>query len=283
MQIGMNMLLWTTFVEESHFPLIEQLKAVGYHGIEIPIGEGDAKDYKAIGDFLASQDLGCTCVTSLLEDSNPASADPKIRATALEQLKWRIDMAAEMGATVIGGPFHSAFAHFSKEPPTADERKWSAEVLHQAAEYAAGPGIILTPEAINRFECYLYNTLADIAALIQSVNHPNLRLIFDTHHAHIEEKSMSSVIKQHGALFAHVHISENDRGTPGSGQIRWDETFKALHEIGYNGWLTIEAFSRHNPEFASGINVWRNFEASLEEIYTDGFHFIQEMWDRYAN
>ena len=98
-------------------------------------------------------------------------------------------MGAELGAQVIGGPFHSAFAWFSGEPPRENERKWSTEVMRQAAEYAEKAGIILTPEALNRFECYLYNTLADISVLIREVDHPNLKMIFDTHHAHIEEKS----------------------------------------------------------------------------------------------
>ena len=283
MKIGMNMLLWTTFVDESYFPLIERLKAVGYQGIEVPIGDGGKEDYRKVGQFLADHDLGCTSVSSVFEDGNPASPDPKIREAALDQLKWRIDMGAELGATVIGGPFHSAFAYFTKEPPTQDERKWSAEVLRKAAEYAEGAGIILTPEALNRFECYLYNTMADISTLINRVDHPNLRIIFDTHHAHIEEKSMREVIETYGHLFAHVHISESDRGTPGSGQVRWDETFEALQKSGYDGYLTIEAFSRNNPEFASGINVWRNYENTLEEIYEKGYVFIKEMWEKYSD
>ena len=276
------MLLWTTFVDEAYFPIFEKLKATGFDGIEIPIGDGDAADYRKVGNKLKEMELGCTCVTSVFDDGNPVSPDAAIRAKAVEQLKWRIDMAAELGAEVIGGPFHSAFASFTKEPPTDEERKRSAEVLRQAAEYAATTGVILTPEALNRFECYLYNTLSDMETLIQAVDHPNLRMIYDTHHAHIEEKSMSEAIDTFGTYFAHVHISENDRGTPGKGQVNWEEVFDGLHRIGYDGWLTIEAFSRNNPEFASGINVWRNFESTLDEIYEEGYQFIRTMWDKYA-
>jgi len=188
-----------------------------------------------------------------------------------------------MGVQVIGGPFHSAFASFTGQPPTEEERQRSAAVLHEAAEYASTHDIILTPESLNRFECYLYNTLADVATLIEAVDHPNLRMIFDTHHANIEEKSMKDVIRKFAHLIAHVHISENDRGTPGSGQVHWEEVFSTLQEIGYDRWLTIEAFSRNNPEFASGINVWRNFEPTLEEIYQDGYKFIRESWDKYSD
>ena len=275
------MLLWTTSVDEAFFPMIDDLKATGFDGIEIPIGDGDLSFYQKIGDKLSNLGLGCTAVTSLFDDGNPVSPDATIRAAAVDQMKWRIDMGAAMGTEVIAGPFHSAFASFTGEPPTEDERKRSAEVLSHAAEYAATQNIILAPESLNRFECYLYNTLDDIATLIHTVDHPNLKMIFDTHHANIEEKNMADAIRRHADIIAHVHISENDRGTPGSGQVNWEEVFKTLHEIGYDQWLTIEAFSRNNPEFASGINVWRNFENTLEEIYRDGYKFIKKSWDHY--
>ena len=278
MKIGMNMLLWTTSVTEEYKPILEDIKRTGFDGIEIPIGDGDEDFYKIIGSMLDSLDLERTAVTSVFEDGNPVSPDPAIREKAIEQLKWRIDMGAIMGAQVIGGPFHSAFASFSGHPPTNEERQRSAEVLRKAAEHAAQYNIMLTPEALNRFECYLYNTLGEIASLIDSVDHPNLQMIFDTHHAHIEEKNMRDVIRTHASKIAHVHISESDRGTPGSGQVNWTAVFDTLKEIKYDKWLTIEAFSRNNPEFASGINVWRNFQPTLEEIYRDGFNFIRSRW-----
>ncbi len=282
MKIGMNLLLWTTQLNEKLYPILAQLKAFGFDGVEVPIGDESNGCYRDMGKKLKELDLGCTAVTSIFEDGNPASSDPKIRAKAVEQMKWRIDMGAEMGAEVICGPYHSAFAYFSGEPPKEDERKWSAEVLRQAAEYAEGRGVILTPEALNRFECYLYNTLADISTLVKEIDHPNVRMIYDTHHAHIEEKNAAAAIETHAPLIGHVHISESDRGTPGSGQVHWDQTFETLRKVGYDGWLTIEAFSRNNPEFASAINVWRNYASSLNEVYQEGYHFIRQMWEKYG-
>lgn len=282
MKIGMNLLLWTTDISEQLYPILEEIKATGFDGVEVPIGDPDMKAYQDLSKRIRDLGLGCTAVTSIFEDGNPASADPAIRAKAVEQMKWRLDVGAELGVDVIGGPYHSAFAYFSGEPPSEAERKWSTEVMREAAEYAGTLGIILTPEALNRFECYLYNTLDDIAVMLREVDHPNLRMIYDTHHANIEEKNVTEVIHRHKDLISHVHISENDRGTPGSGQVRWDETFKALTDIGYDNWLTIEAFSRNKPEFASNINVWRNFEPTFEEVYQKGYAFIKSMWEKYS-
>lgn len=275
MKIGMNMLLWTNHVTEQHYPIVEKIKATGYDGIELFLGEGDNSHYSKLGTFLRSMDLGVTAVASLAPEENIASPDAKIREAGLEKLKWSIDMGAASNVEVICGPFHSSFAYFTRQPPTLAEREWSIEMLQKAAEYAASAGIVLAPEALNRFECYLYNTMADLKTLAQRVDHPHFGAMYDTHHAHIEEKDQANAIKTIAPYLKHVHISENDRGTPGSGQVHWKEVFTGLSDINYDGWLTIEAFSRLIPEFANAINVWRDF-SPVEEIYTKGLDFIRE-------
>ncbi len=277
MRIGMNMLLWTDHVTEEYFPLIEQLKTTGYEGIEVPLGAGDEAHYASIGAFCDQLGLARTCVTSLLEETNIASPDPAIRAAGVDRLKWTIDQAAAMGAELICGPIHSAFAYFTNQQPTEDEKQWSIEGLQKAAEYAAQANIILTPEALNRFECYLCNTMAQIKEIVEGVNHPNVGAIYDTHHANIEEKSQQQAIELIAPYLKHVHITENDRGTPGKGQINWDEVFRTLKAVGYDGWLTIEAFSTTIPAFANSINVWRDFSPA-DEVYLEGFRFIQQKW-----
>jgi D-psicose/D-tagatose/L-ribulose 3-epimerase len=76
----------------------------------------------------------------------------------------------------------------------------------------------------------------------------------------------------------HVHISENDRGTPGTGHVAWAETFKTLREIGYDGWLTVEAFGRALPALAAATRVWRDLFPSPEQVYTDGLRFMKDQW-----
>ena len=104
-------------------------------------------------------------------------------------------------------------------------------------------------------------------------------MLYDTHHAHIEEQEVRSAIVDSGAAVGHVHISENDRGTPGAGLVDWRTTFAALHEIDYDGWLVIESFSRAMPEFAAAVKIWRDFAGSPEEIYENGLRFIRSSWE----
>lgn len=275
MRIGMNMLLWTNHVTEQHFNIIDTLKSTGYDGIELFLGEGDEKHYTKLGSHFSAIDMGVTAVASLAPEENIASPDQKVREAGFEKLKWSIDVGKAANVEVICGPFHSTFAYFTRQPPTEDEKSRSADILFKAAEYAASANIVLAPEAVNRFECYLYNTMADLKTMVERVDHPNLGAMYDTHHSNIEEKSQYEAIKTIAPYLKHVHISENDRGTPGSGQVNWNDAFRALKEIKYDGWLTIEAFSTIIPEFANAINVWRNYSPA-EEIYSRGIKHIKE-------
>ena len=275
MKIGMNLLLWTNHVTEEHFTIVDTLKKTGYDGIELFLGEGDVSHYSKLGNHFSNIKMGVTAVASLAPEENIASPDLKIREAGLDKLKWSIDVGAAANVEVICGPFHSSFAYFTRQPPTLEERQWSVEMLQKAAEYAATANIILAPEALNRFECYLYNTMADLRTLAEQVNHPSLGAMYDTHHANIEEKSQAAAIKTIAPYLKHVHISENDRGTPGSGQVHWSDVFSTLQEINYDGWLTIEAFSTIIPEFANAINVWRDYSPA-EEIFTKGLAFIKD-------
>jgi D-psicose/D-tagatose/L-ribulose 3-epimerase len=158
---------------------------------------------------------------------------------------------------------------------------WGADVLRQSAEVARQNKIVMAVEYLNRFECYFLTTARDAKALVQKVNHPNFRTMWDTFHANIEEKDIAGTIKAVADVVAHVHISENDRGTPGTGHVHWDETFKTLRQVGYDGWLTIEAFGRALPDLAAATKVWRDLFPSDVEVYTQGLRFMKDMWNKW--
>lgn len=280
MKIGMNMHLWSTNVTQEHFADIETLKEIGYDGIEIFLAEPDRANYEQVGSFLQSIDLEVNGCLGLGPDQDPISKDASVRQAGLEKIKEAIDNMHAAGGKNICGPFHSAFATFSRDEPQEDEYKRSAEVLHAAAEHAAQAGITLTPEALNRFECYLVNTMAQLKKLVDLADHPNLRGMFDPHHANIEEKSFAGAIDTIGPVMTHVHISENDRGTPGAGHIPWDEVFSSIAKTGYDGWYTIEAFSRDDLGFANAINVWREFNPRMD-ICRDGYAFTKAMIEKH--
>lgn len=282
MKTGMNLLLWATHVTSAHFPLFAKLKQASFDGVEVPLFEGDSAHYKAVRKELDNQGLGCTTVTVASPDANPISPDANLRKAAVARLKWAIEMTATLGGEVMAGPYHSPLGVFSGQGPTEEEKKRAAEVLHQAAEEAAKVKVKLAIEYLNRFECYFLTHAADARALVDRVNHPNFRTMYDTFHANIEEKSPTAGITTLGDRFVHVHISESDRGTPGTGMVHWDETFQALRKAKYDGWLVIEAFGRALPDLAAATKVWRDLFPSAEEVYTQGLRFMKEKWAAFA-
>ena len=259
-KIGFNLLVWSGGLPDSFKSITERLKRTGYDGIECFMEERNVGAYGDFGTHLKSIDLEATCVLGVGPDENPASDSAPVRRKAVDRLKLAVDCAAAVGARVLCGPFHSAFATFApRRPPLEDEYKWSAEVLREAADYARAANVVFAIEALNRFECYLCNTMQQLTHLVGLADHPNVRAMFDTHHANVEEKNFTDAIRQVSPVLAHVHISENDRGTPGDGHIDFDSVFAALAEVKYQGWLTIEAFTRNDPDFANAINVWRAY------------------------
>ncbi|MBZ5856100.1 sugar phosphate isomerase/epimerase family protein [Flavihumibacter profundi] len=280
-KIGFNTLVWSAVVSDDLFPIIDRLREIGYDGVECFIGAPDEKAYRRFGNHAKNIGLETTAVTVVSETENPVSPSASIRQKGLDRIKWVIDRAQDMNATVLCGPFHSAHSVFSRQPPQSQEYGWAGEVLHAAGDYAAQAGITLALEALNRFECYLCNTAEQLTTLVQAAAHPNVRAMYDTHHANIEEKNNQTAIRTIAPLLAHVHISENDRGTPGDGHVLWDEAFSTLAEINYSGWLTIEAFSRIDPDFANAINVWREYSKPWD-IATKGLAFIQQQCKKHS-
>jgi D-psicose/D-tagatose/L-ribulose 3-epimerase len=278
MKIGMNLLLWTTHVTQQHFPLFGKLKQAGFDGAELPLFEGDAAHYKTVRKQLDDNGLKCTTVCCMTPDANPISPDAGLRQAAVERMKWAIEMTAVLGGENLCGPYHSPLGVFSGQGPTADEKKRAADVLRQAADTAQKNKVLLCIEYLNRFECYFLTTAADTKAFVKQVDHPHFRMMYDTFHANIEEKHAAPVIASVLDVVGHVHISENDRGTPGTGHVAWDETFKALRQGGYDGWLVIESFGRALPDLAAATKVWRDLFPSAEEVYTKGIRFIKDKW-----
>lgn len=275
-KIGFNLLAWSAPISEQMHPIAERLKTLGYDGIECFVDTQDATAYRRFGDHLRQLGLESTGVTVVGPDENPASESPAVREKAVDYLKGAVDRVAAMGGTVLCGPIHSAFATFTRREPQADEYARSAEVLHAVGDHARQAGVVLAVEALNRFECYLCNTMAQLVGLVRRADHPSVRAMFDTHHANVEEKRFPDAIRTIAPVLAHVHISENDRGTPGAGHIPWDDTFRTLAEIGFDGWMTIEAFTRNDVDFANSIYVWREYNDPWD-IAENGLKFIQDM------
>ncbi|MGD9511145.1 MAG: sugar phosphate isomerase/epimerase family protein [Geminicoccaceae bacterium] len=279
MLLGFNLLLWTTHVGEEHLPLLAELKRAGYDGVELPIFAGAPEHFARIGRVLKEEGLRCTGVTVLPDAAHSSiSPDPACRRGAVERLRWAIDCLAAAGGEVLAGPFYQPLGQFTGEPPTAQERDGIVATHQEAAEHAARHGIRLSVEPLNRFECHALNTVADAAAVVDRVGRPNYGLLYDTFHTNIEEQDPVGAIAPHLARINHVHVSENDRGTPGKGHVPFEAVFRAFKAGGYQGWYVIEAFGRALPDLAAATRVWRDFFPAREEVWRFGHDHLRAAW-----
>jgi D-psicose/D-tagatose/L-ribulose 3-epimerase len=280
MKIGFCMLLWTTHVDETHRALIEDIKATGYDGIEVPIFEGEPDHYARLGRMLDEIGLERTAITVIpTADKDPLSEDPLVRRAAVDYLNHCTECTAALGASQVAGPLHQVLGQFSGSATTDEERARAREVHHAAGDHARERGVTIVLEAVNRFESYFVNTMGDLATYLDSVDHPAVTGMYDTFHANIEELDPVAAFTRNARHLSYVHISENDRGVPGRGHVPWAETFRAIKGSGYDGWLTIEAFGRGLPALAAATRVWRDFAESPEAVYRDGYRCIREGWD----
>lgn len=279
MKYGMNLLLWTDRLDESMRPLLERLKKMGYDGVEVPIFDTNPEQCATWGKWLDELGLQRTAVTARGEAENPMSLDRNVREMGISRNKLAVDCTEALGASLIVGPFHSALGVFTGHGPTPDEWKRAVESMQQVAEHASRRKVTLGIEYLNRFECYLLNSAEDTVKFLKDVNNPSCRMIYDTFHANIEEKSISRSIETAAPQLAHVHISENDRGTPGEGHVPWLDVYRSLARVGYDGWLTIEAFGMSLPSLVAATKIWRKMYRDEEQLAKDGLGFMRYHWE----
>jgi D-psicose/D-tagatose/L-ribulose 3-epimerase len=143
------------------------------------------------------------------------------------------------------------------------------------ADYAGDRGVSLAIEPLNRFETDLVNTVEQGLELAELINRENLGLMLDTFHMNIEEKDPGAAIRSAGEKLFNFQVSENDRGTPGSGSIAWQEIWDALEANGYQGPIVIESFLPTVKEIARAVSLWRPVATSMDALATDGLAFLR--------
>jgi D-psicose/D-tagatose/L-ribulose 3-epimerase len=272
-KIGMNLLLWGTEINASLFPVLEQIKAAGYDGVEVPIFDTDPDHWEPWRKKLDELELDRVAVTINGPDHHQISADPSMRHKTLERNKMALECAQVLGSSLLTGPYHSALGVFTGSKSSEEENNWAAENLFELAEHAKSMNITLGLEYLNRFESYLVSCTDELIALVDRVGHPNCQLMFDSFHANIEETNLGDAIRRMGNRLVHVQLSENHRGTLGAGHVDFKDILTALDEINYKGMISIEAFSSK----LSAANIWRNMFESELQLVNDSIQYLKSI------
>jgi D-psicose/D-tagatose/L-ribulose 3-epimerase len=277
MKFGVNTMVWTTQVNDKFDSTFARIKEWGFDGVEPFIAPNEPADIPALRATLDRLQLERTTCTVLPRDANLVSADASTRSNGVAYLKTCVDRTAELGARLMCGPLHSGLGVFTGARRTDKEWKWAVKGLRAVAARAEKKGVTICIEPLNRFETYFLNTLEDAARLVHDVGAPNVKIHFDTFHSNIEEKHQAEALRAVARDLGHVHMSENDRGIPGTGHNDWKGVLKVLKDVGYDGWLTIESFAKPEPALAAAAAIWRDPAPSGDVLAIEGLRFMKNL------
>ena len=282
MKFGAHALIWTAGVDRDLLARFPVIRRRGFDGVEMLIIRPADVPVAAIRRALADSGLECTFSAILPDGLSAISADAGIRGKAREHIADCVRVAAECGAQIVAGPLYSSLGHFSGCRRTEDEWQRAIECYQSLGDVLRAHGVTIAIEPLNRFETYFLNTAEDAARLAAAIGHPNVGVLFDTFHANIEEKNVANSIRAAGPWIKHFHACENDRGIPGSGHVDWPGVFRALTDLGYDGWVTIESFGFALGELSAAASIWRDLAPSAEAIAFEGVQFLRRGLGRQA-
>jgi D-psicose/D-tagatose/L-ribulose 3-epimerase len=257
-----------------------KVKAMGFDILEIACENPSLLDIAAIKKALTANQLTTIICGVLGPERNISSTDPVIRDNARQYVLWLIDAAAQLGSPVVCGPLYSAVGKAHLEDSAARVQEWSLAVseIGEIADVAAGKGVRLALEPLNRFETDMINTVSQGRKFIEDVGRANVGLHLDTFHMHLEEKNSAEAIRSAGNKIFHFHACENDRGVPGTGQVRWQDIAPALKSVNYQEAVVIESFTPQVKEIARAVNIWREIAPSQDAIADQGLQFLKQLF-----
>lgn len=281
MKFGVNTWVWTAPLTEKELEEIAPAVAkMGFDHIEIPMDDPKDLDFAKCKQIIENAGIDSVSFCAAMgPDRDLIDPDPKVRQNGVDYLKACMDGLAIMGGKNFVGPFYSAVGRTWQQ--TAEERENDmqilVEILRDLSEYAAGKGIVLGVEPLNRFETSFITTAEQVIELVDRVDHPACKVMLDTFHMNIEEDSMGDAIRAVGSRLIQVHSNENNRGTPGKGHVPWQEVAQALKDINFDGVFVIESFTNKVKSIARAAAIWRPLAPSQDALAADGVVFLKEL------
>jgi len=256
---------------------LDYAKDVGFDLFEVCVEDPSVLSANALIAAAERTGLRVSICGAFGPDRDVSHDDPEMRRRGIDYLKLCSDLAERVGSPHVAGPMYSATGKTRMLEPAErrQQREWAAESLREAADYAAARGVALAIEPLNRFETDVVNTVDQGLELLDLIDRDNAGFMLDTFHMNIEEKHIGDAIRAAGDKVFHFQVSENDRGTPGTGNVAWAETWAALDDVGYRGSIVIESFLPTVKEIARAVSLWRPVAPSMDSLARDGLAFLQ--------
>jgi D-psicose/D-tagatose/L-ribulose 3-epimerase len=275
---GVSTWLWTSPFNRETIALFPKIKSFGYDAVEIPVEDPSLIDLDLVKKALADQELKGIICGAFGPSRDLTHDDPSFHQTCFTYLDSCLEIASELGAGFVAGPMYSAVGKARLVSPEQRQVEWERAVnnLRKVCRRAGEFGLDLAIETLNRFETDLINTSEDLMRLIGDINEPQAKAVLDGFHLNIEEPDLESAIRRVGDKLIHVQVSENYRGTPGTGQTNWAAWKRGLEAINYQGTISIESFTPQVKELAGAVCIWKPLVPSQDGFAKDGLQFLKK-------
>jgi D-psicose/D-tagatose/L-ribulose 3-epimerase len=271
--------LWTSpFTTARVEELFPKIAGMGFDAVEIAVEDPALVDIQAVKKGLQDYNLKAIICGAFGPKRDLTHEDPSIHRNCFDYIEVCLDFCVELNCTFFAGPMYSAVGKARMLPPEKRKEEWDLAVrnLRVVCEMAKARGLQIALEPLNRFESDLVNNVADVNRLIADIGEPSARIMLDGFHMNIEEKNMKEAIIGAGDKLIHLQVSENYRGTPGTGQTEWSELRKGLESINYKGVVSIESFTPDNKELAGAVCFWHPMAENQDRFAEDGLKFLRK-------
>ena len=277
-KFGVSTWLWTSPFNSAAIPLFRKIKDMGYDAVEIPIEDIHLIEVEKIKEALVAFELRPVICGAFGTERDLTHDDPAYHKNSLDYITFCLDVCRKLGASFLAGPMYSAVGKARLVPAEQRKIEWDRAVvnLRKVCHIAEDMGLDIALEPLNRFESDLINTAADLMRLIAAIDHPSAKILLDGFHMNIEEPDIEKAILTAGDKLIHVQVSENYRGTPGTGQTRWDALRKGLNAINYSGVVSIESFTPDVKELAGAVCIWHPLAESQDAFASEGLRFLKQ-------
>lgn len=273
--------LWTSPFTNETTALFPKIKAMGFDAVEIPVEDPSLIDNALLKRALADNGLNGIVCGAFGPSRDLTNEDPAVHQQCFDYIEQCFDLCNELGTAFLAGPMYSAVGKARMVPPEQRQKEWKLAVsnLHKVCEQAASRGLSIALEPLNRFESDMVNTAEDVMRLVRDIDHPAARVLLDSFHMTIEERDLEKAFLTVGDALIHVQVSENYRGTPGTGLTPWPALKRGIGKINYQGAISIESFTPEIKELAGAVCIWKTLADSQDGFASDGLQFLKQLFN----
>lgn len=230
--------------------VLELAVRLGYEGVEYNISDPFEADVKGLRRALDEAGLEASALSTGLSylryGYSLSSPNPSNRGKALEFFRRYVDVSVELGCRKVVVGLARGRCGVPNEPSCEEALRCLRSSLEELNDYAGERGAIIVFEPLNRYETKLVNKVSEAKELIKGLR--NVKLLLDTFHTTLEERSPYDAILEAGNLIGHVHVADTNRLAPGLGMLDWERVLYRLIRVGYEGFLSIEALAKPSYE-----------------------------------